>query len=162
MPSWSMRQPLAGYCRSPCSAFLQTRGFHCPGARWRASYGLAARCVCCLGVALTAVEWLRGHLLTGFPWNAFGYALTTPLVLAQAALIGIWGLTFIAVVVCATPATLVDDRAETQGCGCRWHSVSRSLLEWVLSVRYGLVRAPTHFVDGVELGIMEPIFPSRT
>src|SRR5208282_6551609 len=50
-----------------------------------------------LGAALTTAEWLRGHILTGFPWNAFGYALTSPLALAQSAsVIGIWGLTFIA------------------------------------------------------------------
>jgi len=31
------------------------------------------------------------RLFTGFPWNAYGYALTGPLVLAQgAALIGVW------------------------------------------------------------------------
>src|SRR6516162_3804422 len=48
--------------------------------------------------ALTAAEWLRGHALTGFPWNAFGYALTRPLEFAQiASLIGIWGLTFIVI-----------------------------------------------------------------
>ena len=68
-----------------------------------------------LAVALTAAEWLRGHLFTGFPWNAYGYALTGPLVLAQsAALIGIWGLTFIAVAVFASPAVLADERADTR------------------------------------------------
>ena len=43
---------------------------------------------------------LRGHALTGFPWNTFGYALTEPLALAQtASLIGLWGLTFLSVAI---------------------------------------------------------------
>ena len=54
-------------------------------SRWRACCGRAAPCASWLWrVALTAAEWLRGHVLTGFPWNAFGYALTAPLALAQA------------------------------------------------------------------------------
>ena len=54
--------------------------------------------VLALAVALTLAEWLRGHLFSGFPWNAYGYALISPLWLAQgAALIGIWGRTFLAV-----------------------------------------------------------------
>ncbi len=39
----------------------------------------AAR-ILALAFALTLAEWLRGHLLTGFPWNAYGYALMSPLV----------------------------------------------------------------------------------
>src|SRR6516164_1344338 len=68
-----------------------------------------------LAVALTAVEWLRGHVLTGFPWNAFGYALASPLPFAQgASIIGLWGLTFVALAVFASPATLTDDRTDTR------------------------------------------------
>ena len=70
--------------------------------------------VLALAFALMLAEWLRGHLLTGFPWNAYGYALMSPLVLAQgAALIGLWGMTFVAVAVFASPAALADDRADT-------------------------------------------------
>ena len=63
---------------------------------------------------MTIAEWLRGHLLCGFPWNTFGYALTEPLALAQSvSLVGIWGLTFLTIAICATPAVLADERADT-------------------------------------------------
>jgi apolipoprotein N-acyltransferase len=110
-----------------------------------------------LAVALTASEWLRGHVLTGFPWNTFGYALCSPLALAQsAALIGIWGLTFIAVAIFASPATLFDDRSET-----RWPRLPLMLAVAALVALAGygtarLARTPTRFVEGVHLRIMQP------
>ena len=46
-----------------------------------------------LAAALGLGDWLRGHLLTGFPWNLFGYAwLHVPAVEQAAALAGIYGV----------------------------------------------------------------------
>jgi apolipoprotein N-acyltransferase len=110
-----------------------------------------------LAVALTAAEWLRGVLFTGFPWNTYGYALTTPLALAQSAsILGIWGLTFIAVAVFASPAALADDRTDTRR---PWLPLAAGLALLVALAGYGalrLSRAPTAFVDGVRLRIMQP------
>jgi apolipoprotein N-acyltransferase len=110
-----------------------------------------------LGASLTAAEWLRGHLVTGFPWNAFGYALTSPLALAQAAsLFGVWGLTLIAVIVFATPAVLTDDLAETPR---PWLPLVLGLGVLAALGGFGarrLAHTPTHLVDGVHLRIMQP------
>ena len=113
--------------------------------------------VLALAIGLTLAEWLRGHLFSGFPWNAYGYALVSPLWLAQgAALIGIWGLTFLAVAIYASPAVLADDRKET-----RWPWLAPALSVAVIAglAIYGairLYRTPTEFVDGVRLRIMQP------
>lgn len=57
-----------------------------------------------LAIALSLVEWLRGHVLTGFPWNAFGYTLMpVPLMMQVASLVGVWGVTFFAFLVAAAP-----------------------------------------------------------
>ena len=61
-----------------------------------------------LAIALSLCEWLRGHVLSGFPWNVFGYALTSPLSLMQsAAVFGIYGLTVVVVMVFAGPFALL-------------------------------------------------------
>jgi apolipoprotein N-acyltransferase len=110
-----------------------------------------------LAVALTAAEWLRGHLLTGFPWNTIGYALTGPLVLAQAsALIGIWGLTFLAVAIFATPALLADESSDTRR---PWLPLVFGLAVLAALAGYGAMRlshTPSQFVDNVKLRIMQP------
>jgi apolipoprotein N-acyltransferase len=116
--------------------------------------------VIALAVALTIAEWLRGHVLSGFPWNAFGYGLTQPLVLAQgAALIGLWGLTFVAVAVFATPAVLVDEPEDTRR---PWIPLACGLAVLAVLAGYGalrLSRMPTALVDGVKLRIMQPNVP---
>jgi apolipoprotein N-acyltransferase len=113
--------------------------------------------VIALAASLTASEWLRGHVLTGFPWNAFGYALTKPLALAQAAsLIGLWGLTFLSVAIFASPAVLIDGNSR----GRRpWVAPAMALLVLVAMGIFGAVRLslqPTTTVANVKLRIMQP------
>jgi apolipoprotein N-acyltransferase len=113
--------------------------------------------VLALAATLTGAEWLRGHLVTGFPWNTFGYALTEPLVLAQGvSLFGIWGFTFLAVAICASPAVLTDDHADTPH---PYRAPILALLVLAGLACFGLARLaihPTAFVDGVKLRIMQP------
>ena len=113
-----------------------------------------------LAVALTIAEWLRGRVLTGFPWNTFGYALTEPLALAQASsLIGIWGLTFLSVWLFATPALFADEPRDTRR---PWLALLIPAAIVAALGAYGtmrLARTPTQFVADVKLRLMQPNLP---
>ena len=113
--------------------------------------------VLALAIGLTVTEWLRGHVLTGFPWNAFGYALTEPLALAQtASLIGIWGLTFLTIAIFASPAVLIDGRSRGRA---PWIAPVAALALLLAMGIFGTVRLwlhPTRTVANVKLRIMQP------
>jgi apolipoprotein N-acyltransferase len=110
-----------------------------------------------LAVALTAAEWLRGHVLTGFPWNSFGYALTGSLPLAQASgILGLWGMTLLAVAIFASPATLADDVSDLKR---RYLPVGCAIATLAILAAYGsvrLARAPTSYVDNIQLRLIQP------
>jgi apolipoprotein N-acyltransferase len=116
--------------------------------------------VLALAASLTIGEWLRGHVLSGFPWNAFGYALTEPLALAQtASLIGLWGLTFLSIAIFASPAVLIDSGPRARG---PWIAPAMALALLVAMGIYGVVRLaqqPTKQVANVKLRIMQPNLP---
>jgi apolipoprotein N-acyltransferase len=113
--------------------------------------------VIALAATLTLSEWLRGHVLTGFPWNAFGYALTEPLALAQtASLIGLWGMTFLSVAIFASPAALIDGHSRGRK---PWVAPVIGLLLLIAMGIFGSVRLilqPTTMVAKIKLRIMQP------
>ena len=98
-----------GRCRSACSACrprwrsFPPLGFALARLIWRPD----ATRVLALAVGLGFSEWLRCVVLTGFPWNELGMALGANLELAQiASIVGLHGLTLLAVAIFAAPATL--------------------------------------------------------
>ena len=79
------------------------------GAAWRRLRPQGGARVLVFAGAFAGAEWLRGHLLTGFPWNLPGEAWPAGSPLSQgAALVGAYGLTWITLILAAAPAWILD------------------------------------------------------
>jgi apolipoprotein N-acyltransferase len=120
--------------------------------------------VVALALSLSAMEWLRGHVLTGFPWNVLGYALTSPVELMQsAAVLGIYGLTLAAVLVFGLPAVLWSEAGAGRG-RLRWAALAVALLPLLAAGALGRARlayATSDTVPGVKIRIVQPSVPQR-
>lgn len=107
-------------------------------------------------LGLTASEWLRGHLFTGFPWNTLGLALGQNIWLMQAAsVLGLYGLTTLTVLALSAPATL----GTGDGRAGRVAAPAAALLGLALLAVLGALRLPSGpvpSVAGVKLRIMQP------
>ena len=133
-------------------AFFPAFGFAVASLLWSPSGWR----VCALATGLTGAEWLRGHLFTGFPWNTLGMAFGQDLRLMQgASVLGLYGLTSLAVLVLAAPATLATGR----GRAARLGPAAAALA--ILAGLYGfgawrLAGGEPSPVAGVKLRIVQP------
>ena len=133
---------------------------------WGAAASLASliwrpgiRRVLIFAALVSIAEWLRGHLFTGFPWNALGYASEGVLGLDQlAAVFGVWGLTFFIVLWTAAPACLAGRGREPGAPGMVALIVTAGTLIAFLG-QFRVPAEPTPAVPGIALRIVQPNVP---
>ncbi len=111
--------------------------------RWIAPTGWV-RVLVFAGV-LTGFEWVRGHLLTGFPWDLPGESWRAGSAPSQgAALMGAYGLTWLTVAIAATPALLLDAARRRQAIvACMCAAAALAALYAFGSFRLDVTRAET-------------------
>ncbi len=155
---WAM--PLGVVVLPAALALFHAFGFALSRILWSSGNGR----IFALATGLGLAEWLRGHIFTGFPWNMFGQAFGEYIITAQAAsLIGIEGLSVIAIALFATPALIAT--GETQKFKCKpliWAGViftiilvfggARLALNGGMSPQYD----KAHLVENVKLRVMQP------
>ncbi|PSH68297.1 apolipoprotein N-acyltransferase [Phyllobacterium brassicacearum] len=111
--------------------------------------------VLALAFGFGIAEWLRSFILTGFPWNAIGYAaMPVPVLMQSSVIAGLLAMNALAVIVFAMPALLVDRRDLKTG-------LILVLLLASAHVGYGVYRLNTAVVEakGPQVRIVQPSIP---
>ncbi|MCO6187422.1 apolipoprotein N-acyltransferase [Rhizobium sp. L1K21] len=107
-----------------------------------------------LALGFGLAEWLRSFVLTGFPWNAIGYAaMPVPLLMQPAHILGIAGMNILAVFVFSVPALLGTRRGAVPG-------LLLAALLIVADLGYGfwmLGKAPDADAKEVSVRIVQPM-----
>jgi len=116
--------------------------------RYRAHEALHALMMVC---GWSLIEWIRGHALTGFPWNLPGYTWHTLLPLMQAnAVIGIYGLTLLTLLWAIMPVLALTAQKKL---------VPLLMASFVVAAIGGMARLYLHPVeqfDGYTVRIVQP------
>jgi apolipoprotein N-acyltransferase len=99
--AWAL--PLAMLGLPACLAIFYGLATMLANLLWSDGWGRIAA----LSASFGLIEWLRSFVLTGFPWNAVGYGLMpVPLMMQTSNLVGIFGMSVIAVFLFSSPALI--------------------------------------------------------
>lgn len=108
-----------------------------------------------LAIGYAAAEWLRGHVLTGFPWNlpAYGWG-ALPAVMQAASVMGAYGLSFLTILLGVSFAALTR-RA--------WRLPAAMVLLFAALWGFGALQLaqPSTMVPGVTVRLVQPNVPQK-
>jgi apolipoprotein N-acyltransferase len=106
-----------------------------------------------LACGYAAAEWLRGHVLTGFPWNLPAYGWGASLAVMQtASLVGAYGLSFLTLLLGVSLADLTRRRLALPGVLLLLFAGLWGFGAWQLS-------QPSATVPGVTVRLVQPDVP---
>lgn len=109
-----------------------------------------------------AAEWVRGHFLTGFPWNLPGMVWVPGGAISQSvSLYGVWGLSFLTLYAFAAPAALIG---KNEAAWRRALPLVLSVLAFVGIVSFGVDRLKnpqTGEQEGVRLRVVQADIDQR-
>ena len=102
-----------------------------------------------------ALEWIRGHALSGFPWGLAGYSLVPALPLVQiSALTGVYGLSFLVVLVNASIAAWLGPSPREDG-AFRLSAATLLILAGVFAFGATAMRLPAESGPEVMVGLVQ-------
>ncbi len=126
--AWAL--PLAILGLPACLAIFYGLAVMLANLLWSDGWGRIAALAASFGL----IEWLRSFILTGFPWNTVGYGLMPiPMMMQTSNLIGIFGMSMVAVFIFSSPALLGTKKGMLTG-------LSIALLMLVAHLGYGAYR----------------------
>jgi len=103
---------------------------YCAAAGWivsRLAEGSAKRLMFVGPAAWVTIEWLRGWLMSGFPWLAAGYSQIDSTLAGWVPLLGIYGTSLVTVLSSAALLAALIEKGRT-----RWLYVGVVILPWVV------------------------------